>query len=420
MKSFILRERYYCGVLLAGFLLDLAWVLLVPTQPFSDFLYYHQLARQIAAGGIWGDTYTAVGYPVFLAFFYRLGGAEIMVAKSVNLVLSVLNSLLVWRLWKILPLPEWSRRLAFLAFVLFPTNIYYNSVVGTEILFTCLLLLSLNVYFSRIRCRYVLTGLLIGLDSLVKPFFPAFLLVIVLMEFLSRPAKAAALKKCGTVLLAFLLVLTPWLYRNYKLIGEFTYISNNGGIVLYINNNSQNTSGGWMPAADVENSPVNTPAYQNANPTQKNKMLSQAAKQWIVTHPAEFLVLGFKRLSRTYLHFLGDIDYSLYGTGLTLETNRFLAAAASGIWLAVFLPGLLSILGFCLYYLRKAAGGKLVNLPQAGKEIGLLSTFVLFTGIYFVTEGQTRYAFPLIFILIYFSCRALAAGQDFLKQKQQR
>jgi hypothetical protein len=28
------------------------------TQPFSDFAYYDEIARQIARGGLWGDTFT--------------------------------------------------------------------------------------------------------------------------------------------------------------------------------------------------------------------------------------------------------------------------------------------------------------------------------------------------------------------------
>ncbi len=51
MKPSFSQVSYYFGVLLAGFLINPAWVIFVPTQPFSDFLYYHQLAQQIAKGG---------------------------------------------------------------------------------------------------------------------------------------------------------------------------------------------------------------------------------------------------------------------------------------------------------------------------------------------------------------------------------
>ncbi len=71
------------------------------------------------------------------------------------------------------------------------------------------------------------------------------------------------------VLVTCILVISPWIYRNTKLVGQFTYISNNGGIVLYINNNSQNKLGRWMPAENVENSLVKTEKYKKANMTEK-------------------------------------------------------------------------------------------------------------------------------------------------------
>src|SRR3712207_8168863 len=86
--------------------------------------------------------------------------------------------------------------------------------------------------------------------------------------------------------------------------GQFTFVSNNGGIVLYINNNSQNKWGRWMDASKVENSLVNTKEYKNSNPTKRNHMLADAAKKWIKAHPIGFIILGFKRLINTY--FIGD------------------------------------------------------------------------------------------------------------------
>lgn len=384
---------------------------MIPTQPFSDFAYYHDLAQKIAQGGKWGDTYTAVGYPVFLAFFYALFGPSLWIPKILNLILAVININLVIGILQKLPLPEWGKRAACIVFTLFPLNIYYNSIVATEVLFTTLLLVIVNLYFSAWRYRYPAIGLFIGLNSLIKPFFPAFVLVILLAEVVYRTTPIVLVKRVALVILLSLVVIAPWLYRNHQLIGEFTYISNNGGIVLYINNNSQNHTAGWMPAEEVADSIVKQADYQAANATQQNKMLSQAAKQWIFDHPGEFIQLGWKRIVRTFL-LTTDIYYSLQGVSLPYTFHLVLASTAN------LLNGIFSWTGFwtsigwsVVLFCRYVRNWRAPNISQ--NETFLLLIFWMFFGIYFITEGQVRYEYPLIFILVYFSCRLLSVFRYF-------
>jgi len=402
-----LPSRHYRMIIACSLLAAVLWVVVVPTQPFSDFRYYHQLAAQIAAGGSWGDTYTAVGYSIFLAGFYRLLGASLWVAKGLNLLLFLLNNLLALRLLRSLPLTERLRRWVFICFAFFPIQIYYTSIVGTETLFTTLLLLALLTYVSRWRHRYLLLGAITGLASMVKPFFPAFAAAILLTDVLAGERPLLAARRAATVLLVCALVLSPWLYRNYRLIGQFTYVSNNGGIVLYINNNSQNTTGGWMRASDVADSVVNTEEYQAANMTEKNHMLSNAAKRWIVSHPREFVVLGLKRLQRTFL-LPNDIAYSLQGTGFSLRLQHLLMGVVELARFPLYLIGCLAMVASSLGY---AWTRFLRRQPSALSrvEVALLLTFWMFAGVYFLTEGQSRYAFPTILMQSYFAAKAIAA-----------
>ena len=79
------------------------------------------------------------------------------------------------------------------------------------------------------------------------------------------------LKHSITVFIISAIAISPWLYRNTKLLGQFTFISNNSGIVLYVNNNSQNKYGMWMDARNVHDSIVKKTEYINANATEKNR-----------------------------------------------------------------------------------------------------------------------------------------------------
>ncbi|HHY27587.1 MAG TPA: DUF2029 domain-containing protein [Desulfitobacterium dehalogenans] len=416
-------------ILLVGLLVDVLWVMLVQTAPFSDFSYYHRLATQIANGGSWGDTYTSVGYPIFLGLFYKMFGSSIWVAKFLNVALSTVNNLLVYFLLKKLSVPAELRKKCLLLFVLFPMNVYYNSLVASEILFTTGLLSVLLIYFSNLRWKYFWIGLLTGLNAMIKPFFPAFVLAIFLVEILSERNLRQSLKRSGIVLLMTLVVLSPWLYRNSKMFGEFCYISNNSGIVLYINNNSQNQMGGWMPAENVENSIVKTPAYMEGNALERNKMLSAAAKEWIADHPVEFVILGMKRLARTFLLF-GDSYYAFYGTPLELPDIQTCLADLRSNWVPVFIflsselvrapVFFLGCIGILSYSWRVLGGVVFSGRPEQRRinkeKLTLLITFFMFAGVYFITEGQSRYAYPTVIILIYFALWRVYQWKDKMEE----
>lgn len=127
----------------------------VDTKPFSDFEYYYNLAVSIANGGEWGDTYTSVGYSIVLGGLFKLFGASLALGKIFNLVLTFWTSIILGILRKI-KITERNRKIVFTLFVLFPNNIFFNSVLGTEILFTTLLLLLTYLYFSDIKYKYVI------------------------------------------------------------------------------------------------------------------------------------------------------------------------------------------------------------------------------------------------------------------------
>lgn len=395
MKSF--KQNYYKIVTLLGIILSLLWIIFVNTQPYSDFAYYNTIANQVANGGQWGNTYTSVGYSIILGFVYKLFGSSLITAKLFNLVLTCLSYLIFYKLLIKLPIKEGRRKIIYTLFVFFPSNIFYNSILGTEIIFTTIFLLVTLIYYSEIKYKYVLIGILVAADSMIKSFFLAFFFAIFLVELLSGVKFLQVVKHAVIILAVSLLALSPWVYRNTKLEGQFTFIANNGGIVMYINNNSQNNYGRWMAAANVENSIVNTKEYQKANMTAKNKMLSTAAKKWIISHPGRFIQLGFKRLVNTYL--VGDdILYALNGVSISRYWQYILITYANLARSILFIPAIvlmiISSVKVILNLIRRTS--------IESFTLYSLICFYMFTCVYFVTEGQGRYSFPVIFIALYF------------------
>lgn len=399
MKLKSLKEGiYYKSILMLGLIASILWVIFVDTKPFSDFEYYYGLAKDIANGLPWGDTYTSVGYPIILGGIFKLFGASLINAKIFNLVLSLIGNVCFLSILDKIDITEKSRKIIFALFVFMPNNIFYNSILATELIFTTLLLVATNIYFSDVKYKYVYIGILTGLNTMVKPFFIAFAFAIFLVDLIKEKKLLKSVKNSLVVIIICIMVIAPWIYRNTKFVGQPTYVSNNGGIVLYINNNSQNHVGRWMAASDVENSIVKTEEYKMANMTAKNKMLGKAAKQWIKSHPKEFIQLGFKRLFNTYC--LGDdVSYSTYGTGLSDITKSKIYTITNSIRNIVFIPGITFILIYSILILK----GIIVRGTEMLDKFSIYSVvlFFMFTTIYFITEGQGRYAFPEIFIMIY-------------------
>lgn len=395
-----LKKNYYKIITALGMLLCILWINTINTQPFSDFAYYDELAKQIANGGVLGDTYTSVGYSIALAFIYKIFGSSLITAKIFNLVLTFLNYMMIYSILKKLDLHENKRIFIYTLFVLFPNNIFYNSILGTEIFFTTILLLVTLIYYSDIKYKYLLIGLLTGINTMVKPFFIVFFFVIFIVELAVRIRFVEIMKHTIIILIISILTISPWIYRNTKLMGQYTFVSNNGGIVLYINNNSQNHFGRWMPPENIENSLVNKKEYIKANMTEKNKMLSTSAKKWIISHPKQFIELGFKRLFNTYF-FGDDISYSFNGTNLNKSYKMILTVYTNNVRRLVFIPSIVVMLVYTIRLIINLFNKQNIDSYNAYN----LACFYMFACVYFITEGQARYAFPSIFIMIYFfSC----------------
>ncbi|WP_411682955.1 glycosyltransferase family 39 protein [Clostridium thailandense] len=391
-------DTYYKIILIISLCLSIMWILLIRTKPFSDFEYYYNLAIDIANGMPWGDTYTSVGYPIVLGGIFKIFGSSLISAQIFNLILAFISDFSLLMILKKLDISEMQKRVIFTIFAFMPNNIVYNSMIATEVLFTTIILLITNIFLGKGKFKYIWIGILTGLNTMIKPFFIVFFFAIFIVEILKERKLIKPLKNSFIVLVICCIVISPWIYRNTKLMGQFTFVSNNGGIVLYINNNSQNNKGRWMAASDVENSIVKKPEYEKANMTEKNKMLGTAAKKWIRNHPKEFVVLGFKRLYNTYL-WGDDVLYSTYGSNLSENVKEIIFTVSNDIRSILFVPAIIYILVYSFLILKAIIFGATNQLNRF--TLYTVIVFFMFTSVYFVTEGQGRYAFPEIFIMIY-------------------
>ncbi len=168
-----------CALIITAlcFGLGLIWIMLVPIEPFSDYKTYWDCAVSIANGQeVYSTEYVAMyphilGYASFLALFIGIFGEHVLMGVLLGLVLSCLSGLLIFSIVRFVSgLP--AAVLAGGLWALYPGRIMLGSLIFSEPLYTCLVLLLfwLLLRFHRkqdkIKKRVIpalLWGLVLGL-----------------------------------------------------------------------------------------------------------------------------------------------------------------------------------------------------------------------------------------------------------------
>lgn len=136
---------------------------------------------------------------------------------------------------------------------LWPVLIQFVTFPSSELFFTALLLAALLAWERQARPlpRGALSGLLLGLATLVRPvamLVPVVLAGAELLRGTRRPL--ALLLSCLLALVVLAATLTPWSLRNHRVFGEVVLVSTNFGTNFWMGNNPD-TDGRYMPLPEV-------------------------------------------------------------------------------------------------------------------------------------------------------------------------
>ncbi len=144
-----LPGAFVTGLILSLFclLLNLAWVLFFQIEPTVDFQTFYETARAIASDERVDMLYLGLfphilGYSTFLGLMMRLFGESPMLAPLLNVALTLISGLCIYALclrWVNLK----AAATAFFLWSICPSKLMYNSMVMSEPLYTCLILLTL-------------------------------------------------------------------------------------------------------------------------------------------------------------------------------------------------------------------------------------------------------------------------------------
>jgi 4-amino-4-deoxy-L-arabinose transferase-like glycosyltransferase len=200
---------------------------------FADL--YDLIANNVAQGigyrvqASMGDTMIREpGYPLFLAVVFKIGGYHIEAARLANLLLAVGIALMMMRLTRSLTGDRTTALLATLVFLFHPGELMSEARGGIEIVFIFVALLFIMTLLHAVKtanpCHYLVAGLMLGVLVLVRStplFFPVFLLGYLFLTANSPKERWKLLMNVAVLVSGMVIVILPWIARNYMLVHEF-------------------------------------------------------------------------------------------------------------------------------------------------------------------------------------------------------
>lgn len=391
-------RRFLVYVIAVGLLLRLAAVTFLPFDQSSDFASYDELAWQWALrGGYYGGehltAYWPPAYPFFLSRIYVLFGHVPRLGAIANVFLALPELLLSFFIMKRV-FDERVARWTLLVLAFFPSQILFTHLLSSEALFKPLLLLSILLFLpvdgQRSKKWYVMLigGFVLGMATLTRAISKFLLLVVVPFWWLETRSVKRTIRFTVLALVGFLVVVAPWMVRNYHVVGVAT-INTNTGINLFIGN---------QPGAGMGYNKYLADQFDVNGPLQEAYVDSAAwhrAKDYILERPGAFLVRGFAKL---LLFYAADMDALWFGLAETAETSKtngivFISLISQLYWILMLmcaLPGLIVFLG---------SSSKVMN-PGGFLLLGIIGYW---TAIHFVFYGLSRYHFPIIPMLSAFA-----------------
>jgi 4-amino-4-deoxy-L-arabinose transferase-like glycosyltransferase len=223
----------------------------------------------------------------------------------------------------------------------FPYAIYWPTRVVWETSFTTFLLsvallLTLRMRQQPSNRNWIVFGLLWGLIMLTNTAVVSMMPFCILwLLFWHRPEKRLYVNGAICVM-ASVLVIAPWLIRNYEVFGKFLFIRDNLPLEMYEANNDQ-SAGLWVRNEHPGNNPEAMRRFQELGEIGFMQEKKKQVREFIVEHPREFAWFTVKRAVYFWIAPPQATIVAGYDLMISRHTNFLLAAvfAFAGLWLTI-------------------------------------------------------------------------------------
>jgi 4-amino-4-deoxy-L-arabinose transferase-like glycosyltransferase len=195
---------------------------------------YNLIASNLADGNgyrFYQDTAPTLmrepGYPIALAGIFLAFGKSFTAVKIVNMCLTFVTAALVVYLATMLSTHRTASLLAPVIYLFHPGTLIAESRAGVESLFTTLIVLFFVLTLRAMRKDrlrdYLVAGGVLGLAVLVRStpiLFPILLLAYRLTTERREGRSWTIFRNISMLIFAMVVVLSPWIIRNYRLTGR--------------------------------------------------------------------------------------------------------------------------------------------------------------------------------------------------------
>jgi 4-amino-4-deoxy-L-arabinose transferase-like glycosyltransferase len=365
-------------IVLIAFLLRLAVITIGHTYritPRRDHFQFGwemgRLARSIASGqGFSSPTdlpsgpsaWAAPVYPYILAGVFKLFGiytnTSAWVILAFNSIWAALTCLTLYRIAEILYGNGVARATAW-SWAVFPYMIYWPTRVVWETSFTAFLLslallLTLRMAEPPPRPRsWIWYGLLWGLIGLTNTAVVGMLPFCLLWLLYRLPHRSRQLTSAGLCVITVILVLTPWLVRNYEVFGRLSFVRDNLPLELYEANNAE-SAGLWSRNEHPGNDAAAMRRFQELGEVRFMDEKRQQVQQFVRENPGKFLWFTVERAVYFWIAPPQATIVGGYDLRFSRHFNFFLGAvlAFAGLWLTIHnrKPGWFLLACFLLIY----------------------------------------------------------------------
>ncbi len=235
----------------------------------GDELQYHSIAISGLAGEGWKthqgyQSYRPPLLPGLMAGVYSIVGPEPRAVRWLLVVIAALTAPLLFLVGpKWFGLKPFTALLAALWWTIYPTSIFYGPMILTESIAVFGVVLAAGLYIQAARDQSlpgaIVTGLVWGLVALTRPNLAFLPLFLVLIGSLGRPIlgnRSFSIPQAAAAFAVFMIVLTPWTLRNYRIHGVFMPATTMGGILMPMCNvnldDPKIRAGGYRPYPEAE------------------------------------------------------------------------------------------------------------------------------------------------------------------------
>ena len=382
---------------------------------WMDEVQYQEIAVNLAEGrgfALKGQptSWRPPLYPFILSGLYMLvGTTHPVVARAFQAILSLVNALVVYLLGRRL-FGERAGLGAALLFTVYPSFLFYNNHLLTEVLFTFFLTFTaycFAVYLESGRLPpLAASGAALGLAVLTREIvWPMVGVMALLVGSVTRPGFTRWTWHSAVLLLPFLVVTTPWVIRNTHVQETFTLIATNGGIVFFEGNYEHTPlDRPWRSHALEPELKVRRLLPIGLTEGQRQRIAFRKGLEFMRTHPgltlrrAVIKTANVWGLERELVGVLLKGGYGKPGKGAVL----LVTAAIFGVYALSILSGMA---GLCFALAR----------PGQGMSFHLFfaALVVLLTLAHALAFGHPRYHLPLMPLFSAYAAHAWTIRKEF-------